>query len=296
MRDTRLLADALTRLGTTLLEVQPDEAIGFYDRALALFTQIGDRYGQIRCHINTGIACDRIGRAESAVRSYQLALELGRSSHAPDLAGLASINLGVLHLRGGCYDEARERLEEALRLFTAVGNEPHRLATLYNMAHLARERGDAAAAVELYEATAELARKIGQIDVEIGALAGTGLAGLALGTPELVDTSLREVAARLSTRGDWWFQGRELAEALDVRVALRTAGARAETRFREALALAERNDRYAAAWLLAECAGPLVAVGATAVWETVEEYAREVEALGYASLSRRFAAFRAACR
>ncbi len=88
------------------------------------------RYGQARCHIDIGTAYLRAGNRPAAESAYELALGLCRDAHAPDLAGLASLNLGVLYLRGGHHEQARERLEEALRLFTTVRNELRRLAAL----------------------------------------------------------------------------------------------------------------------------------------------------------------------
>jgi tetratricopeptide (TPR) repeat protein len=294
MDDADLLADALKRLGTTMLESRPIDAIERFGQALDLFTKAGNRYGQVRCHINAGIAHSRVGNGGAAAESYALALELGRSAHAPELAGLASLNLGVLHLQAGRYEQARERLDEALRLFTTVKNEPNRLTTLYSLAHLARERGDAAAALALYRETGALARSIGQHDVEIGAAAGAGLTGLALGRTDVAEHGMQETAALLGDRPDWWFQGRELADALSVRAALASGDERlAERRFTAALSLAERHDPYGAAWLVGECAVPLAASGLGNVQSTVARYAPLVEALGYAQLSARYSSLAA---
>ncbi len=97
----------------------------------------------------------------------------------------------------------------------------------------------------------------------------------------------------MSARGDGWFQGRELVEALEVRLALPDTAA-AFGRFRTAVALAERYDVYAAAWLVAECAAPLAAAGVTEVHETVARYAAEVDGHGFTSLAARYAAVRGA--
>ena len=40
----------------------------------------------------------------------------------------------------GRFDEARQRPDEARKLFIKLKNEPNRVATVYNMGHLARER------------------------------------------------------------------------------------------------------------------------------------------------------------
>jgi len=218
-------------------------------------------------------------------------VELGETAHAPDLAGLASLNLGVLYLKEGRYDEAREWFAAARRLFITVKNEPHRLATLYNMGHLARECGDATSALDLYEETATLARRIGQLDVEIGALAGAGLAGVALGRHEYARDVVRRADALIAQRADPWFQGRELAEALSVRVMLEEAKReQAERRFYDALALAEQRDRYGAAWLVAEAGASLAEAGFGSLWHLIERYASQIDELGYAPLSERYAA------
>jgi diguanylate cyclase (GGDEF)-like protein/putative nucleotidyltransferase with HDIG domain len=292
--DKRLHADAVIRLGTTLLDARPAEAIALFDQALELFRGADDRYGEVRCHINIGIAHSRTGSEAAAEEVLRTAIDLGRSAHAPDLAGLASLNLGVLNMKGGRWRAARSSLDEALHLFTTVRNEPHRLSTLYNLAHLARESGDPEAALSLYEATATLARTLGQPDCEIGALAGAGLVALALDRRAVAERGERNASLLVQNKSDWWFQGRELLEALSVRMAILAGGvATAERQFVTALALAERHDVYGAAWLVAECAPGLAAAGFPAIWETVNRFAHRVEALGFASLSARYAALNA---
>ncbi|MFL5577906.1 MAG: ATP-binding protein, partial [Gemmatimonadaceae bacterium] len=289
--DGALLSEACMRLGNTLLETRPLEAVGLYTRALESFSEAADRYGQARCYINTGIAQARAGDGRAAEKAYVIALDLSRSAHAPDLAGLAALNLGVLYIRDVRFDEADERLREALELFTAVKNQHHRLGTLYNLAHLARERGESAAALDLYMSVATLARTIGHTDVEIGALAGAGLTGLALGKGEVSVNGLRAGAALIGDRADWWFQGRELHEALAVRLGL-ADGQRplAAARFAAAHALAARHDPYGASWLVSECAPLLSAAGDGAARPLAEHYAREARERGYLLLAARYSA------
>ena len=287
--DPALLSDARMRLGNTLLETRPLEAVALYTQALESCSESGDRYGQARCYINTGIAHARAGDGPSAERAYTIALDLARSAHAPDLAGLAALNLGVWYIRGARFTEAEERLQEALLLFTTVKNEHHRLGTLYNLAHMARENGNAATALELYQNTTTLARTIGHTDVEIGALAGAGLTGLTLGRGDVARSSLEAAAALIGGRDDWWFQGRELHEALVVRVAMGGGdhGAAAAA-FYHAHELAERHDPYGASWLASECAPALAAAGDPACRDLVDRYAAEAKERGYTLLIARY--------
>ena len=285
--DALLNADAVMRLGSTLLLSAPADAVAHYRQALDIFTRLDDRRGQLRCHINVGVACDRAGNHPAAELSYATALELGREVKAADLTALASMNLGVLLLKTGRFAEARQRFDETLRLQASVNNEPHRLSALYNLAHLARERGDAAGATELYGACVTLAQRLGQLDVHAGALCGIGLAELTLGQFAAATAQLTAAIELLSGREVRWFQGRELLEALEIRLlAGRGDHARASVRLMETLEAAERHDPYAAVWLAAECAGSLR--GTSGTWqELARRYAVHARALGYAPLLAR---------
>jgi hypothetical protein len=154
-----------------------------------------------------------------------------------------------------------------------------------------REHGEKEAALERYESCAALARDVGQMDIEIGARAGAGLAALTLGRRDQAERALRDAGALMESRADWWFQGKEQVGALRVLTAL-AAGNTAEAvrRFTDALAEAERHEPYSAAWLVAECATPLADAGYAGVWQTVERHSKQVGALGYALLSDRYAA------
>jgi tetratricopeptide (TPR) repeat protein len=291
MDDPRLLADALVRHGSTLLRLgRLEDAVHCYQRASDIFTGIGDRYKIARCDINIGIGHSMAGDIAAAEQAYRRAIELARDAHAPDLDGLASLNLGVLCSRAGRYAEAHSAFGDALRLFTMVRNEAHRLASLYNMASMARDQDDPELALALYEESAQLARHIGQPDVEIGARAGAGLSALELSRIDAARAAARLVAELLAGPGAWWFQGRELAEALCILEALhRGAVDEAQRRFRSALEAAEQHEPYGAAWLVAEVAPALAKVGSSDVTKLVAYYSGRVKELGYAALERRYA-------
>jgi diguanylate cyclase (GGDEF)-like protein/putative nucleotidyltransferase with HDIG domain len=284
---TSLLADAMTRLGSVLLVSNPASAVPHYRRALDMFTRLGDRSGQMRCHINVGSACDRAGNHPAAEASYLTALEIGREIRASDLTGVASLNLGVLLVKTGKADAARVRFEEALFLFTTIGHEPHRLASMYNLAHLARVEHDPAASLQLYEACIMLAGNISQADVHIGAMAGAGLAELDLGMT--TGGRVRFVHARelVAGRDDWWFQSRELWEALQIRLMPSSPDA-ARAHLLAALGRAAIHDQYAALWLGAEFSD-LLRAGDTACQAALHRLQMQARALGYQPLVARLA-------
>ncbi len=288
--DPSLNADAIIRLGSTLLVTTPADSVTCYRQALDIFRRTEDRRGQLRCHINVGVACDRAGNHHAAELSYATALDLGREIKAADLTALASMNLGVLLSKTGRFAEARQRLDEALRIYVAINNEPLRLSALYNVAHLSRERGDAAGATELYAAALSLAEQLGQLDVHVGALCGMGLADLALGHFASSVARLTEALSLLAGRESQWFQGRELMEALQVRLLSGRGDRRSATQcLLEGLRAAEKHDQYATVWLAAECTAGMQGQGDE--WpEMVRKYAVQARALGYAPLVARLSA------
>jgi diguanylate cyclase (GGDEF)-like protein/putative nucleotidyltransferase with HDIG domain len=292
--DGRLLAEALTRLGMSMMDRRSDESSDFYHRALALFRSVGDRCGEARCYINVGLIHHRAGEGAAAEAAFDRALEAAKSAHAVDLAGLASLNLGVLYLRRGQRELASDRFEEALKGFTESANESHRLATLYNMAHLARETEDWAQASSLYDQVVAVAGRIGQPDVELGARAGQALAALAVGARSVAEDAMKWIRTNVEPRPDWWFQGRDLVDALRVRLAAeRGDDAHALRLLHEAVAIAVQYDPYAAAYLVAECAPSLMRSG-DALLTLIDSISPEVEALGFTGIAERLGALRVA--
>ncbi len=285
-----MLANTLMYLGSALIETEATEALDCYQRALARFVALGDLLGQARAQINIGIAHSRAGANDESGVAYAIALDLGRTTHSPDITGLAALNLGVLKMKVGQLDDADGCFSEALERFSLLNNEHHRLAALYNQANLARERDDHERAIRLYGDAAVVATAMDQLDVELGARAGQGLAYLALGRSTDARACLQACNVRLLDRSGWWFQGRELLEALAIRTLLHARdAASARQRFVEGLPLAESSDTYGAAWLVADVAGPLAAVGERPDDDQLRRFAELARELDYAPLTARYA-------
>jgi tetratricopeptide (TPR) repeat protein len=286
--DCALLADALNRLGNTLVTESPSRAYAAYSRAIQIFESVGDVRGQARSYGNLGIAAQFESRLDEAAQAFDRAITVARSGGMPDLWGLAALNLGVLSQKCGDYDRARELLAEALGVFAALKHSEFQLAALYNMAHVERELRMWDAAAELYEATSPLAQRIGQSDIEIGAFAGIGICSLELGRMEKAQEAVDELKLRMGRRPHW-FQNRELVEALFIRMAARQGRTdEALRRFFEAVTLAESSDPYCAAWLIASCADDLVDLDRSGVKTSILDYSERVRKLGYAEMTRRY--------
>ena len=288
--DKSLLADAYTRLGMAVVADAPAEARQSFEKALRLFDETGDVRGQARGYNHLGIAALFESRLDDAQHAFSRAITVARAAGVADVWGLASQNLGVLLQKRGEYDRARELFGDALALFAAVKHSEYQLFALYNMAHVERELGLWESAAELYDATIPLAQRIGQSDIEIGATAGVGLCQLEIGRMVGARASLTQVENRLTGRPDW-FQGRELAEALAIRMdALDGRLDEALGRFDRAVALAEGADMYNAAWLTVTCADALMSYAPDQVKASIDRYRGRVRDLGYPEMTRRYEA------
>jgi tetratricopeptide (TPR) repeat protein len=288
--DNVLLADALNRLGSTLVAEAPARAHAAYSRALELYEATGDVRGQGRVHGNMGVAAQFEARLDQASQSFTKSIAVARAAGMPDIWGLAALNLGVLSQKCGDYDRARELFAEALGLFAAVKHSEYQLGALYNMAHVERELGLWESAAELYDATTPLAQRIGQSDIEIGASAGSGLCLLELGRLNAARGALADVETRMEARPDW-FQGREIVEALAIRIdAADGKFEKALNHLEHAVALAESADLYNAAWLTVACAEALVDFDRDRVGACINRYSDRVRRLGYPEMTRRYQA------
>ncbi len=286
--DPLISADAFTRLGSASVAESPARGRAAYTRALELYEAASDVRGQARSYNNLGIAAQFEGRLEEAAAAFLKSIALSRSAGMPDMWGLGAVNLGVLSQRLGEYDRSRELLGEALALFAAVKHSEYQLMALFNMAHVERELGLWESAAALYEATIPLAQRIGQFDVEIGALAGIGLCYLDMDRIDEAVKAHRQVLERIEGR-DSWFQNREMAEALGIRIeALQSRHADALAHFDRALAMAESADVYNAAWLTAICAESLLPIDRGRVKMTVLRFAEALGSLGYPEMTRRY--------
>ena len=250
--DDGLLAESLVRLGVALDADDAGEAEVSYRRGLALYERLQDVRGQARCWDRIGVVAAQRGQWSDARTALRRAIDLGRTAGTPDEWGLAALDLGVVARRTGDLEQARELFGDALALFAAVQNGERQLLALYHLAHLDRERGDLAAAADLYDVAASLAERVGQHDVEVGAVSGAGLCHLRLGDHARASQALAR-AEMLIDGHDGWFPGREIHDALAIELlAAHGDGSAVDTRLTEALHRAHAADAWAANWLRTE--------------------------------------------
>jgi tetratricopeptide (TPR) repeat protein len=188
----------------------------------------------------------------------------------------ASLNLGVLAMRTGHYHEAAATLNEALRLSAEAQHTELQLVATYNLAHLARDVSEFRRARDTYELARELADRIGQSEIHLGALGGMGLCHIALGELEEA-TRIHGLLDESRQTTPEWFQGRELVEALAIRLAILAGRHDAIRMLADAACRADTQDPYAAAVLTAEFGAPLRESDPDAVDELVRRYGSRPE-------------------
>ena len=288
--DATLRADALDRLAVTVARVRPDQAAEIHRQAVVLYESAGDARGAAAALAHLGVAELRRGRWREAQAAIERAVDLAGASAAPDLRGYLALCLGAVHLRRGAHDRARELFAEAMQLFAAVRSGDLQLDALLALAFLELERAAPAAAADLYEAAAAFARRLGNVEGEVAAVAGGGLARLALGQSDAAAAASNAADLIALARAEW-FPGRELADALAVRAAAQRGDlAQGWRRFELASATAAQSDSYSAAWLTAECADALLPHDPAGVRRAVERYVVPLGDFATGAVRERYAA------
>jgi tetratricopeptide (TPR) repeat protein len=287
--DRLLIADACIRCAITVQFTDAARARALHLRALQISTELGEILRRVRCLINLGALELIQSNWTEARESLQAAADEARTAGLTEMWANAALNLGVTAARTGEYDVAAEQLGQALQLSAAVQNSQLQLYATYNLAHLERDRGRHQLAGDTYELVVSLAERIGQVEVQEGARAGYGLSRLHAGHESDARAAAARVGRFLESRTDW-FQGRELAEALLLRLQRLDGGvAEMPERLDRALTLAEPTDVYAAAWLTAEFWDDVYSVDAELMMRAARRYGTKPEVVSNPKIRDRFA-------
>jgi DNA-binding SARP family transcriptional activator/Tfp pilus assembly protein PilF len=198
--DRRGEAWVLNNIGMVLGQQHVNEAVGYFEQALAILRETGDREDQARAANNLAFCYAILGRYEEAVPALLDALELQRELGRRYGEAVALCNLGEAYVELGRHDEAITRLQEALAIVREVGSVRYEGYALYNLgrAHLAR--GHPAEAAELFDQALAIQRSAGDRYGEAQVLQRIGNA--------------HAQAGRLTEARDTWSRARSLFEAL----------------------------------------------------------------------------------
>jgi tetratricopeptide (TPR) repeat protein len=274
--DPVLLADCYNRVAVANLLSDAGRARTLFDKALELIVPLRDPMRRTRTLNNIGILDMMENRWKAARESFTAAVEFARTAGLTEHWGRSALNLGVLAIKTGDFDSAATWLGEAMRAGAEAQNSELQLAATYNLANLARDTGSYSNARDTYELARDLAERIGQSEIQLGSAAGLALSELALGRVDEARRIHEALQPRLTLLAEW-FQGRELVEALSIRLAMAAGRDEAPHLFKRALALADTSDVYGAAVLTAEIGPVLRASAPDVVEEAVRRYADRPE-------------------
>lgn len=286
--DPRWEGEASLQLGAARAYLTPSEALVFLRDAEHVFQTIGDLRGEGLAGAASGSTLAAMGKLHEAHEALTRAVDAGRSSHSASVSALAALGMANVSLRRGEFDLANDWLGDASRLYAALRDEPGRVDAALLRAHLLLEEGSLDEAGEAYHSVAARAVDLGVPWIELTAHAGAALC-MPSGRLSERDSRWKRINELLSSSpAEWWFPGRERVDALAVRMAL-TAGhlSVAFGLFERAVALSENRDTWAACWLVAQVAQPLVDAGLPAARASILVAARRAREHDFLPLAQR---------
>ena len=149
------LGDAHGQLGQT------QQALSYYERALALSKEIGDHLGQKRLMTNIGSHYYQLGQLRQAIGSYGQALKMAREQGLPveEAAPLSGMSLCYSEL--GDFTRAIDHNLAALR-WARESDDPYLEAEqLANQGYLYSQLGDLHRATKSLDAALAISRRVG---------------------------------------------------------------------------------------------------------------------------------------
>ena len=139
----------------------PLEARDLYARSVALYQEIGDRWGQARALAYWGLIVENLGdMAEAQVlceQSLAIRQELGDRRGAAD----AMLNLGIICWVQGCLDEAHHLLEESLGIFRALDDWTRMAQAIKSMGEVLVRRGQTTDGLALLDCSVDIYDHLG---------------------------------------------------------------------------------------------------------------------------------------
>jgi predicted ATPase/predicted Ser/Thr protein kinase len=157
----------LRGLGVVSYETgQMDQARSFYEQALALERQIGDRQCEGVTLGNLGNVYREQGRVNEARALYEEAVAIAREAGDRQHGAVMLSNLALLHWEQGRMEESRVFNEQALAIARELGDLREEARILGNLANVDRQQGRMEEALRLYEQALILHRQVGHRRLE----------------------------------------------------------------------------------------------------------------------------------
>jgi predicted ATPase/DNA-binding SARP family transcriptional activator len=173
----------------------------FMEQSLAVYREVGDRWGIARSLDGLGIATSNLGEYDRGIALNQESAAIYRE--LGDDRGLAITlnNLGSVLLDVGDYEGARVRLEEALAVFDGLGLRDRISVVLCNVGHAAFLGDHPDEALGFYRRGIAVAHELEYAEMVIYGLGGVAAVLCATGEAERATTLLGAADAAAEARG-----------------------------------------------------------------------------------------------
>jgi tetratricopeptide (TPR) repeat protein len=185
LNDPKLKSYSVGNLGTTYYYLGDyQKAIEYFEQALIISREIGDRSGEGADLGNLGIAYSNLGQVEKAIEYYEQALVIAREIGDRRGEGNQLGNLGIAYSNLGQVEKAIEYYEQALVITREIGDRSGEGNQLGNLGSAYSNLGQVEKAIEYYEQALVIAREIEDRDGEGNRLGNLGIAYSNLGQVE----------------------------------------------------------------------------------------------------------------
>jgi CHAT domain-containing protein/lipopolysaccharide biosynthesis regulator YciM len=169
-------AASLDNLGNTYLALgQYERAIAFHEQSLPITREIGDRQGEARSLNNLGNAYSSQGQYERAITFHEQSLEITQEIGARQFEAASLASLGLSYKDLGHYQQAIVFLEQALKIMQEIGDQQREARTLGNLGIVYENLGQYQRAIMFHKQHHDIAREIGDRQGEANAFGNLGL-------------------------------------------------------------------------------------------------------------------------
>ncbi len=150
------------------------QSVNNYQRAMEVYTKLGNIYGQARCTANLGITYGILGDFSKAIELYQQSLELDASIDNRMGLAMTNGNIGVVYLALENYTEAQRFILAALDANQAFENHRAVADNLGNLGIIAGHQDDYELAIDYCHRASEEFEKLGDHNRSAGIVGNIG--------------------------------------------------------------------------------------------------------------------------
>ncbi|OQY52113.1 MAG: hypothetical protein B6247_17800 [Candidatus Parabeggiatoa sp. nov. 2] len=141
------------------------KALDFFQQALAIFRDIGDKSGQGKVLTNIGVVYKNLGDYPKALDFFQQALAIFRDIGDKSGQGTNLGNIGSVHLSLGDYPKALDYYQHALAIRQAIGDKRGEGAALTNIGLVYQNLGEYQKAKNAFQDSAAILETVGSSDL-----------------------------------------------------------------------------------------------------------------------------------